>query len=518
MRRRNGRRPAAHAGDGTAGPCSGATRRQRAAASNSRSGTRGGPGPPGSNAAHARTDRARQGGSAVPARRQHDERVRRLVRTGGAIRGPRRGGRGRRRRPRTVGHGHDGPTAQRTERHGPSGRRARSRPGRAGPVRTVGRRRRVDHRRAGGRRLRHAHRHLQPGRSSAAGTGARRRRHRVPRPDRRPAAGREPGTPAPVPGHRDVRGRRHADAVYRRPDRTPRGEHRRRVVPSCRQPPPQPGTRSGGTGRCAAGRGGRGQRASRRHRRRRHPALIEPPACPGCIRISGHTEGIQPSAGSGHAHGRGARRVTPRDPGSGYAGEGFGCHADLGCVGGFLSGVGSGENFQADVTVGFDPLIVLFGEYGADEPYDGLTAGEDTHDVGAAADFPFQALLRVRGPDLPPDLPRVGGEREEIRFRVGEMVGNLREFLGECIDDPVELHADLSRGGVVERREDPNDRRRRIVSIADVGRPAIEAWLGPGAAAWREALQPLAPAERRLVVDTLRAYERAAGKRAPPAS
>lgn len=78
--------------------------------------------------------------------------------------------------------------------------------------------------------------------------------------------------------------------------------------------------------------------------------------------------------------------------------------------------------------------------------------------------------------------------------------------------------ADLSRGGVVERREDPKDRRRRIVSIADVSRPAIEGWLGPGATAWREALQPLTTAERRLVVDTLRAYERATGRRASPAS
>ncbi|WP_201784244.1 MarR family winged helix-turn-helix transcriptional regulator [Frankia sp. ACN1ag] len=78
--------------------------------------------------------------------------------------------------------------------------------------------------------------------------------------------------------------------------------------------------------------------------------------------------------------------------------------------------------------------------------------------------------------------------------------------------------ADLSRGGVVERREDPDDRRRRIVSIADVSRPAIEGWLGPGATAWREALQPLTPAERRLAVDTLRAHERATGKRASSAS
>jgi DNA-binding MarR family transcriptional regulator len=81
--------------------------------------------------------------------------------------------------------------------------------------------------------------------------------------------------------------------------------------------------------------------------------------------------------------------------------------------------------------------------------------------------------------------------------------------------------ADLGRAGIVERHEDPDDRRRRIVSITAAGRPAIEGWLGPGTSAWREVLQPLTPAERHLVVSTLRAYERAASARVsggqPPA-
>jgi DNA-binding MarR family transcriptional regulator len=67
---------------------------------------------------------------------------------------------------------------------------------------------------------------------------------------------------------------------------------------------------------------------------------------------------------------------------------------------------------------------------------------------------------------------------------------------------------DLSRKGILERREDETDRRRRIVSISDEQRPAIDGWLARGAIAWREALAPLTPAERRVVVDTLLAYER----------
>ncbi|MFD9904885.1 MarR family winged helix-turn-helix transcriptional regulator [Streptomyces sp. NPDC059063] len=68
---------------------------------------------------------------------------------------------------------------------------------------------------------------------------------------------------------------------------------------------------------------------------------------------------------------------------------------------------------------------------------------------------------------------------------------------------------ELHRKGILERDEDPADRRRRIVRIADDKQPAIEGWLARGAAAWRKALAPLSPDQRRLFVDTLRAYEAA---------
>jgi DNA-binding MarR family transcriptional regulator len=68
---------------------------------------------------------------------------------------------------------------------------------------------------------------------------------------------------------------------------------------------------------------------------------------------------------------------------------------------------------------------------------------------------------------------------------------------------------ELSRKGILERREDDDDRRRRIVSVAEAKRPVIEEWLGRGAAAWRQALGPLTPAQRHMFIDTLRAYESA---------
>jgi DNA-binding MarR family transcriptional regulator len=54
-----------------------------------------------------------------------------------------------------------------------------------------------------------------------------------------------------------------------------------------------------------------------------------------------------------------------------------------------------------------------------------------------------------------------------------------------------------------------HDRRRRIVAIAPDQHDVIADWLAPGAAAWRRVLTPLAPAQRRLFVDTLRAYDAA---------
>jgi DNA-binding MarR family transcriptional regulator len=68
--------------------------------------------------------------------------------------------------------------------------------------------------------------------------------------------------------------------------------------------------------------------------------------------------------------------------------------------------------------------------------------------------------------------------------------------------------ADLSRQGVLERREDDADRRRTIVSIAPAHQQSVTDWLAAGGRAWQVALEPLTPDQRRLVVETLQAYER----------
>jgi DNA-binding MarR family transcriptional regulator len=67
---------------------------------------------------------------------------------------------------------------------------------------------------------------------------------------------------------------------------------------------------------------------------------------------------------------------------------------------------------------------------------------------------------------------------------------------------------ELSRQGMLDRREDPEDRRRTIVSIPPDRLGAVEAWLASSTRAWSTALEPLTPEQRRLFVDTLATFER----------
>lgn len=88
-------------------------------------------------------------------------------------------------------------------------------------------------------------------------------------------------------------------------------------------------------------------------------------------------------------------------------------------------------------------------------------------------------------------------------------VSQLAEKLGVAPTTVSLIVSDLSRKGVLVRLEDDADRRRRIIDIAADSRQAISQWLSPGARAWRQALAPLTPAQRRLFVDTMLAYEAA---------
>lgn len=86
-------------------------------------------------------------------------------------------------------------------------------------------------------------------------------------------------------------------------------------------------------------------------------------------------------------------------------------------------------------------------------------------------------------------------------------VNELAARLGVAPTTVSLIVGDLSRKGVLVRREDEADRRRRIIDISAESRPAISQWLSPGARAWRHALGPLTAEQRRVFVDTLLRYE-----------
>lgn len=73
------------------------------------------------------------------------------------------------------------------------------------------------------------------------------------------------------------------------------------------------------------------------------------------------------------------------------------------CISGHLrlrAGVGVGgqgesaaaQDFESEVSASFGPFVGLLGKDGADEADDGISVGEDAHDVGAAADLSVEPL------------------------------------------------------------------------------------------------------------------------------
>ena len=72
-----------------------------------------------------------------------------------------------------------------------------------------------------------------------------------------------------------------------------------------------------------------------------------------------------------------------------------------------------GEDFRAHIAAGLGPFIVLLGQHGADQAGDGVAAREDADHVGPPADLLVEPLLRIVGPDLPPDL---AGEAVKARM------------------------------------------------------------------------------------------------------
>src|SRR5262245_25278916 len=100
--------------------------------------------------------------------------------------------------------------------------------------------------------------------------------------------------------------------------------------------------------------------------------------------------------------------------------------------------------------------------------------------VGRVKRLPVPAALR--GLDL---APRHLSLLSDLLLDGPLTVSELAERLEVAPTTVSLMVGDLSRAGVLVRREDDADRRRRHVGIAAEYAGAIEGWLGQGATAWR---------------------------------
>lgn len=94
-----------------------------------------------------------------------------------------------------------------------------------------------------------------------------------------------------------------------------------------------------------------------------------------------------------------------------------------------------------------------------------MRSGKYADHVGPSPDLPVESLLGVVGPDLAPNLLGEDGEREDVRAGFFEVLGDLGQFLGQGLDDAVELGVDRGRVGLVvdrvQHRLDPAPRGLR---------------------------------------------------------
>ena len=111
---------------------------------------------------------------------------------------------------------------------------------------------------------------------------------------------------------------------------------------------------------------------------------------------------------------------------------------------------GFGEGVGGHVAAGDCPLVVLFGEDGADETDDRFAVGDDPDHVGAPAEFFVEAFLGVVRPDLATVLFGERGERQDVGCCVGEVVGGVTELLLELCDYPGVLGPGRRRVGLGE--------------------------------------------------------------------
>lgn len=103
---------------------------------------------------------------------------------------------------------------------------------------------------------------------------------------------------------------------------------------------------------------------------------------------------------------------------------------------------------------------------------------------------------------------RHGGVLAQLAASPPISVSELAARMGVSLSTASELVGDLSRAGVVARREDPDDRRRTLVSLAEAHRATVRSFVARRAAPLLRVLEELPPRDLEGFARGLAAWAR----------
>jgi DNA-binding MarR family transcriptional regulator len=111
---------------------------------------------------------------------------------------------------------------------------------------------------------------------------------------------------------------------------------------------------------------------------------------------------------------------------------------------------------------------------------------------------------------------RHGAVLPHLVVEAGLSVSELAARMTLSLSTTSELVGDLNRAGLVERREDPINRRRTLVSLAESHRRTVEGFVAVRAAPLIRVLESLSPRDRAGFVAGLNAWAREVQHRPSP--
>jgi DNA-binding MarR family transcriptional regulator len=103
---------------------------------------------------------------------------------------------------------------------------------------------------------------------------------------------------------------------------------------------------------------------------------------------------------------------------------------------------------------------------------------------------------------------RHGGVLAQLSAGQSISVTELARRMGVSLSTASELVGDLARAGLVERREDPDNRRRTLAALAPMHRAAVQAFVAQRAGPLLQVLEALSPRDRQGFARGLAAWAR----------